>query len=74
MEVLESNLNDNTNQMLEYIKALKDLESELQKKEYELSTINNCFYADKKEQVYANKLCQLFRQLNNLICIEFNTI
>lgn len=41
---------------------------------YQLSTINNCFYADKKEQVFTNKLCQLFKQLNNLTCIEFNTI
>ena len=41
---------------------------------YQLCTINNCFYVDKKEQMYANKLCQLFTQLNNLTCIEFNTI
>ena len=41
---------------------------------YQLSTINNRLHVDKKEQVCANKLCQLFKQFNNLTCIEFNTI
>ena len=41
---------------------------------YQLCTTNNRFYVDKKEQVFTNKLCQLFKQFNNLTCIEFNTI
>ena len=47
MEFAPNDLN-NPNQIDQYLKALKNLEIELQKKEYEISTINNSYQELKK--------------------------
>ena len=59
MKDSQNNLNINNNlQILEYAKALRNLENELQKKEYEISTINNAYQNLKKLNINLNQECQ----------------
>ena len=55
MEYMQNNLN---NQIEEYQKALRNLETELQKKEYEISTITNSYQELKKLNINLSKECE----------------
>ena len=69
MKDSQNNLNINNNlQILEYAKALRNLENELQKKEYEISTINNAYQNLKKLNINLNQECQnLNEKITSLI-------
>ena len=65
MKDSEYNFNNNNNaQILEYIKALRNLENELQKKEYEISTINNSYQNLKKLNINLSQECQNLNEKN----------
>ena len=54
MEYMQNNLNNN-NQIEQYQKALRNLESELEKKEYEISSITNLYQELKKLNINLSK-------------------
>ena len=54
MEYMQNNLNNN-NQIEQYKKALRNLESELEKKEYEISSITNLYQELKKLNITFSK-------------------
>ena len=60
----------NYNQIDQYIKALRNLENDLQKKEYELSTITNLYQNLKKLNVNLNHEIQNLNEKNNLLISE----
>ena len=64
MKDSEYNFNNNKAQILEYIKALRNLENELQKKEYEISTINNSYQNLKKLNINLSQECQNLNEKN----------
>ena len=55
------NFNNTSNQIEQYVKALRDLEIEVQKKEYELSSIHNLYQELKKLNI---NLTQEYEKLN----------
>ena len=71
MKDSEYNINYNNNaQILEYIKALRNLENELQKKEYEISTINNSYQNLKKLNINLSQECQNLNEKNTSLITE----
>ena len=63
MEYAPNNLN-NFNQIDQYQKALRNLEIELQKKEYELSSINNLYQELKKLNINLSQECENLNEKN----------
>ena len=67
MEYMQNNLN---NQIEEYQKALRNLETELQKKEYEISTITNSYQELKKLNINLSKECENLSEKNISLITE----
>ena len=63
MEYAPNDFN-NSNQIDQYLKALKNLELELQKKEYEISTINNSYQELKKLIIKLSKESENLNEKN----------
>ena len=61
MDYNSQNFNNTSNQIEQYVKALRDLEIEVQKKEYELSSIHNLYQELKKLNI---NLTQEYEKLN----------
>ena len=61
MNYNSQNFNNTSNQIEQYVKALRDLEIEVQKKEYELSSIHNLYQELKKLNI---NLTQEYEKLN----------
>ena len=61
---------NNFNQIDQYIKAIRNLENDLQKKEYELSSINNYYQELKKLNINLSQECQNLNEKNIKLITE----
>ena len=61
---------NNFNQIEQYIKAIRNLENDLQKKEYELSSINNYYQELKKLNINLSQECQNLNEKNIKLITE----
>ena len=61
---------NNFNQIDQYIKAVRNLENDLQKKEYELSSINNYYQELKKLNINLSQECQNLNEKNIKLITE----
>jgi len=67
---MEYNSINNYDQIGEYIKALRNLENELQKKEYDLSSITNLYQNLKKLNISLSQECQNLNEKNIALITE----